>query len=208
MSAHQPTVHSKNNYLNVNNVKRSRVTLPVDDDANTAGVVTASDHADVAGLEADEIHNLVGGNVDPDGVVDLDQRVREADGPAVVGVQNGDVLWADADLGDAAQLVFGLLGGDAMHAEPALHVVNQTEVLVGLTQLNDVHESGGESAVGPHFAVDLDQTLLHNGLHFVLVQGVFQAVSQEKSDGHRLPHGVWAGRWPDGENTSQLVQHP
>ena len=95
------------------------MTHPVHDDADTSGVSASGDHADVAGLELDEVHNLVGGDVNPDGVVDLDQGVGVTDGPAVVGGQHGDVVGADGDLEDAAQLVLGLLAGDPVHAEPA-----------------------------------------------------------------------------------------
>jgi len=139
------------------------MTLSVHDDSDTTGVVTSGDHADVASVELDKVHNLVGGHVDTDGVVDLDEGVGITDGPAVVGVQHGDGVGADADLDDATQLVLGLLGSDAMYAKPALDVVDEPEVLVGLSQLDDVHESCWETSVSPDLAVDLDQALLHDG---------------------------------------------
>ena len=105
-------------YLDVDNVERALVTLPVHDDADTSGVSASSYHANVAGLELNEVHNLVGGDVNPDGVVDLDQGVGVADGAAVVGGQHGHVVGANADAEDTAQLVLGLLAGDAVHAEP------------------------------------------------------------------------------------------
>ena len=48
---------------------------------------------------------------------------------------NGD------DLADAAELVLGLLVGDPVDGEAALHVVDQPEVLVRLLQLDHVHEA-------------------------------------------------------------------
>jgi len=168
------------------------MTFSVHDDSDTAGVVTSGDHANVAGVELDGVHNLVGGHVDADGVVDLDEGVGVADGPAVVGVQHGDGVGADADLDDATQLVLGLLGSDAMNAESALDIVDKPEVLVGLGQLNDIHESGGETSVSPDLAVDLDQALLHDGRDLLHVQSVVQAVPQEKGDRHGFPHLVGA----------------
>ena len=81
---------------------------------------------------------------------------------------------------DFAELVLGLLGGDPVDDEPALHVVDDAKVLAGLLYLDDVHESGGEPGVGPHLAVNLDKTLLHNGVDLLHGQGVLQPVPGER----------------------------
>ena len=44
-------------------------------------------------IQLDEVHDLVGLQIDLDGVVGLDERVRVADGVTVVGVQVGDAFW-------------------------------------------------------------------------------------------------------------------
>ena len=49
--------------LNVDNVEGARVTLTVDDGTNSPQVTAASDHAQVARIELDEVHNLVAGDV-------------------------------------------------------------------------------------------------------------------------------------------------
>lgn len=68
-----------NGVLDVDNVEATVVTLTVGDDTNTAHVTTTSDHGDVASVELDEVGDLAGGEVNLDGVVDLDQGVRVAD---------------------------------------------------------------------------------------------------------------------------------
>ena len=73
-----------------------------------------------------------------------DDGVGVADGPAVSGVEVGHGVGADLDLPHLAELVLGLLGGDPVHGEPPLHVVDDAEVLSGLLDLDDIHESGGE----------------------------------------------------------------
>lgn len=65
--------------LDVDNVETSVVTLTVSDDTNTAHVVTAGDHGNSTSVELDVVLDLAGGQVDLDGVVDLDQRVGETD---------------------------------------------------------------------------------------------------------------------------------
>ena len=39
--------------------------------------------------------------------------------------------------------------------QPALDVIDETEVFTGLLDLDDVHEAGGELGIGPNLAVDL-----------------------------------------------------
>ncbi len=48
--------------------------LAVDDGANSSGVTTTGDHAKIAGLELDEVHNLVSVNVQTERVVDLIEK--------------------------------------------------------------------------------------------------------------------------------------
>lgn len=65
---------------------------------------------DSSHLELGELDDLVGGEVDLDGVVGLDEGVGEADGPAVVGHHVGDSLIPSGESLDAAELVGSLLG--------------------------------------------------------------------------------------------------
>ena len=68
-----------------------------------------------------------------------------------------------------------------MDSEASLHVVDDPEVLASLVDLDDVHEAGGELRVGPSLAIDLDQTLLHDGLNLLHGDGVLQAVPEQLS---------------------------
>jgi hypothetical protein len=68
-----------NSVLQVDNVEASVVALTVSDDTNTTHVATTSDHDDHASVELDEVGDLASGEVDLDGVVDLDGGVGVAD---------------------------------------------------------------------------------------------------------------------------------
>jgi hypothetical protein len=63
----------------MDNVEATIVTLTVGQDTNTTHVATTSDHGDGASVELDEVGDLAGLEVNLDGVVDLDERVRVAD---------------------------------------------------------------------------------------------------------------------------------
>ena len=65
--------------LEVDDVEASVVALTVGDDTNTTHVTTASNHSESTSVELDEVGDLASGEIDLDGVVDLDKRIREAD---------------------------------------------------------------------------------------------------------------------------------
>jgi hypothetical protein len=78
-----------NSVLQVDNVEASVVALTVSDDTNTTHVTTTGDHDDHAGVELDEVGDLAGGEVDLDGVVDLDGGVRVADSTHIFSINSG-----------------------------------------------------------------------------------------------------------------------
>ena len=160
-------------YLDVDDVEGSWVTVTGLDDTNTASVTTTGDHAKVARVELDVLGDGTGLDVKDDGVVNLDVRGWVADGAGVVGNDEWDTLNIDifcqkewlyllgnADLGDLAELVACLLGGDAVNGEASLDIVDEAEGLVGLLDGDDIHESGGEGGVTSDFAVDFYQIVL------------------------------------------------
>lgn len=102
----------------------------------------------------------------------LDSRSR------IVRNQEWDPALAKLNTLDLAELVFSLLGLDAVHGEAALGVVDETEVLAGLFDGDDVHEASGEGRVGADLAVDLDETLHEDGLGFAAVQGVLETIPE------------------------------
>jgi len=194
--------------LDVDNVKGTRVAIAGLNDANATSVTTASDHAQVASLELDVLGDGTGLNVKDDGVVDLDVGRWVADGARVVGDDEWNTLLGNADLGDLAQLVACLLGGDAVDGEAALDVIDETEGLVRLVNGDDVHETGGEGGVAADFTVNLDEILLQDGLDLLTIQGVMQTITQEDDQRQTLALLVRALGWLRGEDTGQFVQHP
>ena len=68
-----------NGILDMHNIEPSVVALPVRNHAHTTHVAAASRHGDDARVEVDEVCDLARREVDLDGVVDADGRVRVAD---------------------------------------------------------------------------------------------------------------------------------
>ena len=59
----------------MNDVEATVVTFPMSDNTDTTHVTAASDHRNDTRIELDKIRYLARGEVDLDGVVDLDQRI-------------------------------------------------------------------------------------------------------------------------------------
>lgn len=68
-----------NGVLDVDDVETTVVALTVGDDTNTTHVATTGNHDDGTGVELDKVGDLASGEVNLDGVVDLDRRIRVAD---------------------------------------------------------------------------------------------------------------------------------
>lgn len=92
----------------------------------------------------------------------------------IVRNQEWDPALAELDALDLAQLVFSLLGLDAVHGEATLGVVDETEVFAGLLDGDDVHVTGRVGGVGADLAIDLDEALHEDGLDLAAVQGVLE----------------------------------
>lgn len=99
----------------------------------------------------------------------------------IVRNQEWDPALAKLDTLDLAELVFSLLGLDTVDGETALGVVDETEVLAGLLNRDDVHEAGGEGGVGADLAIDLDKTLHQDGLDLTAVESVLQTKFHQNS---------------------------
>ena len=94
----------------------------------------------------------------------------------IVRNQEWDPAAAKLNTLDLGQLVLSLLSLDAVDGEATLGVVDETEVLAGLLEGDDVHETSGVGGVGADLAVNLDQTLHHDGLDLATVQGVLETI--------------------------------
>lgn len=73
--------------------------------SDTSGVTTTGAHNERSNGEFDGIFDLICFEVDFDGVVDLDLRVRVTQSTSVVGGDERDSFWSELSLLDLAELV-------------------------------------------------------------------------------------------------------
>jgi len=190
--------------LDVDDVEGSWVSLSGEDSSDSTDVLTADDLAHVTGIELDPVGDLVGGEVELDGVADLAVWVWVSDGSAVVCHQVWDVVLLAEELLHSAELVAGLLGGDSVDDESALGVIDESEVLVGLLEGDNIHETGWVLDVSSDLAVDLDHLAHHDLLALVSGKGVVESVSDEDGEWEALSELVWAGIGSEAENATGL----
>jgi len=194
--------------LDVNDLKGSRVLLPVGDGAYTSQVTASSNHAQVTAVEFDVVGYLAGGDVDLDGVVDLDKRVWVADGASVVGAEVRYSLGSSPDLANLAQFELGFFAADSVDNESSLDIVDKTEVLSSLVDGDYIHESSRVGDVSAHLAVDLDKTLHHDLLGLHVGQSVLETVAQEDDEGQTFSQLVRSSGCTGSKVSIELPKHP
>ena len=170
----------------MDNVKSTLVPLPVHDNTRPSHVSSSGNHNNVTNVELDVVDNLVVDQVELDGVVGLDDGVRVSDSSSVVGDEVGDTLLSELVSLDLQELEGGLLLGDSVDGESSLDIVQETEVLAGPLDRDDVHEPGRVGLVGPDLSVNLDGPLGHDGGNLTSGQSVLETVSEEDGEGKRF----------------------
>merc|ERR1712205_127118 len=183
------------------------LTSDAEDITDTGGEGTALRVLDVHNLEGTDVLLTVG-----DHTMHFGCRVGVPDCAAIVGGDVWHFLGTDSDLLHTAELVLGLLWEvlvvQSVNHKAALGVEEQTEVLVGLVNGDDVHEATGVVGVCADLAVDLDETLHEDLLHLLFGEGVLETVAQHKDEGQALAQLVGAGRRAGSPGTAHLVKHP
>lgn len=102
-----------------------------------------------------------------------------ADSTPVMGDDERNTLCTELDLSDLAEFVLALFSCDAVDGVTTFGVVDETEVLSGLLDGDDVHESGRVVGIRADLSVDLDETLHDDGRNFLSGECVLESVTQE-----------------------------
>lgn len=122
------------------------------------------------------------------GVVGLDVRVREADGPAIVGDNVRDGVRSSGMTDDLAELVLSLLSLDLVQDEAALHVVEESEEVAGLLDAHDIIEAHWIVRIAACLVVDLYVACLipHDHEDLPVIQRVLQTITEDHHQRHTL----------------------
>mmetsp|Transcript_5833 Transcript_5833/g.6725 ORF Transcript_5833/g.6725 Transcript_5833/m.6725 type:complete len:246 (-) Transcript_5833:106-843(-) len=194
--------------LNGGNVEGSIVLLNVHELSDTALVMTLGDHYHSSDLELDDVSHLSGSNVNLDGIIGLNIGVGVTDGASIVCDGNRYLVGGHVGLLDLAELDLSLFLGDTLKNETSLGIKKKTEDVSRLLELDDVHESCGEIAIGTDLSINL-YTTLKTDLHALLVgKGVLETVTKDDGEGKALTHLVGSSGRLGGKDTTHLSEVP
>lgn len=170
--------------------------------------MSLGDHNHGTQIELDNVRALACCDRNLDGIVDLDIRVGVSEGASVVRDGAGDLVGTHVDLVDSAQLVLGLFSVETVQDVTSLCVEQQTEAIVRLFHLDDVHETSGVAVVRADLAVDLDATFHANLLALLARQGVLETFAEDDGKGQALAEFVRAGGGSGRPDPSHLTDIP
>lgn len=196
--------------LNVDDIVGTDMLLDGGDHTNSTDVVSASE-GDVGTVgHLDDAIDGEGGEVELDGITDADVWVWVSDGSTVVGDDVRDLVLTNGLLHDLAELEGGLLGVNSVRDESTLDVEEDSEVLVGLVNGDNVHVSEWESVVSSDLSVNLDVSILVVGNLSALVSGesVLESLLEKNSHWDALSKLVWTSGWSGGVDTLELAEVP
>ena len=77
-----------------------------------------------------------------------------------------DSFCTHKDLPHFAQLLLGLLRCDTMNSKAALGVIDQTNILSGLVNADDIHNTSKVGYIGSDLAINLNKLLHADLLYF------------------------------------------
>ena len=133
-----------------------------------------------------------------------------SDGSTVVGHDVGDLVLANRLSDHLAELEAGLLLVDLVGLEAAADVVEDSEVLIGFFNSNNVHLAEGVPVVSADLAVNLDEALLvlHNLSGLVSGEGVLESLLEKHAQGDALSQLVGTSRGSGGVDSLKLSEVP
>lgn len=169
--------------------------LDVNNNTDTASVASLGDHGSVTRLELDVIKNLASGDLDLDGIIDLDGRIWVSNGATVVGDNGWDLLQGNLCALYLAELESLLLIRDSVKSVLALGIEDKSKLIVGFWDLDDVHETSREVGIGSDLAINLDVLLDADDLSLATSQGILQTVSQDEDEWQALSQLVRTLGW-------------
>jgi hypothetical protein len=123
----------------VHNIKGTKVTITTDNNTHTTSVVTLGDEAEIANIELNVTNNLIGVQINLNGIIDLDGRIRETDGTSIVSNNEGNLLAGELALDNLAKLVLSLLLIHTMKNKATLHIIQKTETVSTVLKGNNIY---------------------------------------------------------------------
>jgi len=194
--------------FDVDNIERTWMFLTGLDGTDATDVLTADDLAQVTSVELDPVGDFARVDVNFDGVAYFAVWVGVTDGSTVMSNKEWNVAFSKLKTLHAAKLVAGLFVGDTVNNVTTFSIEDQTKVLVGLIDSNNVHETSWVFNVSSYFTINFDHLAHHNLFALISGESVVQTVTYEHGEWQALTEFVWASVRAKREYTSGFWEHP
>jgi len=194
--------------LDVDDIEGARMSLPMSHDADSPQVSTADYHAQVPGVELDEVGDFRVGDVVDDAIVNVDLRIWIADGSTVVSHDERNPFRPHRKLFHLAEFHLRLFWSDTVNSVPTLYVVDKPKLFPRFFDCNYVHEACGEVMIRSDFAVHLDQSLVHDLDGLLIRQSVLQPISEEYDEREAFSELVRPSAGSRRKDTGLFIQQP
>jgi hypothetical protein len=113
-------------------------------------------------------------------------------------------------LGNFTELEAAFFGINSVWLESTLDIVENSEVLIGLLDGDNVHNTKWESVVSSDLSVNLNQTFLILNDLSSLISGksVLKSLLEENIERDAFSQLVWTWRWSGSVNSLKFTQVP
>lgn len=171
-------------------------------------VTSARDHHNPADIELVPLVDLPCLKINLYSVICLNLWMREADCASIVCNEVWHTLVSKEDFLNSTQFEASLAALDWDKSEATLDIVEDTESLMYLRDLEDVHEANGEGRVCAWLIVDQDILVLKDHAGLGVGVGVVETITQDEDEWDTLAKTVWAIRGSGGPDTAHLIKEP
>jgi len=194
----------------VGNVEGTWMLLDGLEDTNTTNIVSTNEHNRGTVGELDNGLDVTGGEVNLDGVVDGDIRMRISHGSTVVGRDVRDLILVDGLSDNLAKLELGLSRVDRVSLEATLGIEEDSEVLVSLLDGDDVHVAKRVARISSVLSVNLDKTILvlDDLSSFLSIEGIAKSLLEENVERDALSELVRTRGRSGGVNSIEFTKVP
>ena len=136
--------------------------------------------------------------------------VRESNGSSIVSNDMWNLRFTDFLLSDLAELEFSFFSVNSVRLESSLNVIEDSEVLIGLFDGDNVQRSEWESRISSDLTIDLDQTflVLDNLGGFHVRHSVLQSLLEKDVKWDALSSLMWTSRWLGSVNSLKFTKVP
>ena len=196
--------------LDVTNVVGTDMLFDGGDDTDSSNIVSSGEDGGGSVDELDDTVDFFGTEVVLDGVSDLNVWVWESDGSSVVSDNVWDLVLSNGLLDNLAELESSFLSVNSVWVVLSSGVDEDSEMLVGLLDGDDVHNSEWESEVLSDLTVNLDESLLvvGNSSGFISGKSVLESLLEENVHWDALSQLVWTSSWSGSVNSLQFTKIP